>query len=298
MTWPPAYPQIVLPAELAGHEILASVSGGKDSTAMLLALREAAIPHRAVFADTGWEHPAVYEYLDLLRERLCPIDVVGAQGGMVARMRHRAGFPSRVQRWCTRELKIEPLREYAGAVEDETGRPAASAVGVRAAESQQRSGLDALEREADGPRAWGHWVWRPLITWSVEEVLRIHAAHGLPVNPLYQAGASRVGCWPCIYAGKPELRLVADTDPGRIDEIRGLEHEFTQLRASRNAETPGRYAHAQATFFQTRTRNGPVMDIDAQVEWSRTKRGGVEFEPEPPVGGCLRWGLCDTGDGS
>lgn len=46
--------------------IIVSVSGGKDSTAMLLKAleehpREQIMP---VFCDTGWEHPAVYEYLD------------------------------------------------------------------------------------------------------------------------------------------------------------------------------------------------------------------------------------------
>lgn len=61
-----------------------------------------------------------------------------------------------------------------------------------------------------------------------------------------------------------------------------------------NAITPGRYQHEEATFFLTRTRNGPVMGIDAQVAWSRTKHGGVEYEPEPPRGGCMRWGLCDV----
>ena len=66
-----------LPAEGVGLHVIASVSGGKDSTALILALREAEIPARHVFADTGWEAPETYEYLDLLRARLgITIDVV------------------------------------------------------------------------------------------------------------------------------------------------------------------------------------------------------------------------------
>ena len=73
---------ITLPDAIKGLPIIASVSGGKDSTAMLLALREADIPFRAVFADTGWEAPETYAYLDTLRARLgIVIDVVGAPGG-------------------------------------------------------------------------------------------------------------------------------------------------------------------------------------------------------------------------
>jgi 3'-phosphoadenosine 5'-phosphosulfate sulfotransferase (PAPS reductase)/FAD synthetase len=44
--------------------IIASVSGGKDSTAMCLHLKEQGLEYRAVFMDTGWETQAVYDYID------------------------------------------------------------------------------------------------------------------------------------------------------------------------------------------------------------------------------------------
>lgn len=52
---------LVLPRELEGQELVVSVSGGKDSNAVILALREAEIPARFVFADTGWEAAETYE---------------------------------------------------------------------------------------------------------------------------------------------------------------------------------------------------------------------------------------------
>jgi 3'-phosphoadenosine 5'-phosphosulfate sulfotransferase (PAPS reductase)/FAD synthetase len=81
------------------------VSGGKDSTATALALVEAGIPHRRVFADTRWEAPETYDHLDMLRAKLGPIDVVGYPGGMPAKIREGARFASRMQRWCTRERR-------------------------------------------------------------------------------------------------------------------------------------------------------------------------------------------------
>jgi len=301
-----------MPAEVAGCLLVANVSGGKDSTALMLALREADLPFRAVFADTGWEAPETYRYLDTLRSKIGPIDVVGVEGGMVARAVNRAGFPGRMQRWCTRELKIEPLRAYHDRVEQETGVETVSVLGIRAEESTKRALMKPLEDEPPGPRQWGGWIWRPLLGWSVQDVIEIHRRHGVPMNPLYHRGHDRVGCYPCIFARKEEIRLLP---PERVDEIERLEQQITDLRAQRNAEhevarptiertlvwqainggpPKPRYTHERASFFQTQ-RQG-FEGIRAVVEWSRTERGGKQFSILQPVptGGCMRWGTCEA----
>ena len=285
-------PRVDVPELARELTCVVSMSGGKDSTACALALREAGIPFRMVFADTGWEAPETYAHLDHLREKLGPIDVVGVDGGMVAKIHARAGFPARMQRWCTRELKLRPLRKYHDAIEA-AGNETVCVVGVRAAESAARAKMRAWEDD----ETWGGWMWRPILSWSVEDVLAIHHRHGVEVHPLYKRGHERVGCFPCIFANKEEVRLIAEHAPERIDQIRGLERWVGEERARRNAETPGRYAHEVGTFFQSRDpgRAGSAS-IDRVVEWSRTSRGGRQLPllQSAPSGGCFRWGLCES----
>jgi 3'-phosphoadenosine 5'-phosphosulfate sulfotransferase (PAPS reductase)/FAD synthetase len=293
-------PVVKRPEEFDDLDVIASVSGGKDSTALILALREAEIPARFIFADTGWEAQETYDYLDLLRARLgIKIGVVGHPGGMVAKIRARAGFPTRMARWCTVELKVQPLRAWHDAYIARTGRETVNTVGVRAEESASRAKLPEVDDEPQGSLTWGGWVWRPLLRWSVEDVLRIHQRHGIPVNPLYQRGHGRVGCYPCIYATKEEIRLIAQNSPEVIDEIEELEQYAEAERVIRNAahvpteKRPVRYNHMQATYFQTRNHIAP-MNIRQIVAWSRTDRKGLPVLAPQPTGGCMRWGLCET----
>lgn len=284
--------------------VVANVSGGKDSTALSLWLTEQGIQHRRVFADTGWEHPDTYRYLDSVESVLGEIDRVSPLLPMADLIRKKGMFPGRLHRYCTSELKVRPINDYMASVDPEWR--AIVALGIRADESAARA--NALEWEHDG-NDMERWTWRPLLRWTLDDVIAIHKRHGIAPNPLYLRGASRVGCWPCIHARKTEIRMVADESPERIAEIRELEAELGARRALKMqdpeyAQKATEKGFIDPTFFSTTkrvedgVRKGNAVPIDEAVTWSRTTRGGRQFElfDTEPDKGCLRWGLCETAE--
>ncbi len=282
--------------------VIISVSGGKDSTCTALLLKEAGIAFSSVHMDTGWEHPATEEYVrDYLPTIIGPVEVIqGRGGGMENLVRRKAMFPGRHNRFCTQELKVYPFKAYLETLDDEP----VNAVGIRADESKARSKFTEWDENA----GMDCTVWRPLLRWTYQDVIDMHHRHNVKPNPLYLQGATRVGCWPCIFAQKKEIRMIADIDPARIDRIRSLEGEMTQAAEERAAARGETLAEPHTWFKNPRRRAGPESKtahlpirspIDEVVEWSRTKRGGTEFEPlAAPLAdeGCMRWGMCETHD--
>lgn len=315
---------------LRGRTVLASVSAGKDSAAMCLYLKEQGISFIAVHQRTGWdaERMGFYEYMrGELTRVIGPIIEIQGPRLMSDLVRHKGMFPSRKRRVCTEGLKIEPMQKYLRELADQ-GLDVVNAIGIRADESADR----ATALEWDFSPMLDCDVWRPILTWSIDDVVAIHKRHGLAPNPLYLLGATRVGCWPCINATKAEIKLVADKDPQRIGELRALEAEvgaaammrYERDRAKWLEEPPpeptvGSKKHATWTrkrarlmspfvapaFFQAKLEDPPgsglypCWPIDKVVEWSRTSRGGRQFgfelfTADPGEAGCMRWGLCET----
>ena len=294
---------------------IASISGGKDSAAMALHLLEEGISYRNVFYDTGWEHPAVYEYIDgPLTKAIGKIEIItpplptldenqervarkyedrlGHVSAMIRWIIKKSIFPSRRIRYCTDYLKIRAIKNLVKEI-NERGDIPVNIVGIRAAESAARAKMPEREISIQLDCA----VWRPILSWSTEQVIDIHKRHGLPPNPLYLQGADRVGCWPCIFSRKSEMRFIADNDPDRIALIRDLELDVSNLARARYEAKDKTMTQAPTFFGQNGPSGNGVSTIDQVVAWARTSRGGRQFEliPEEPIAGCIAWGLCDTG---
>jgi len=201
-------------------------------------------------------------------------------------------FPSTKAAFCTQELKTLPLMEYQlGFIEREEADAVWSWQGVRIEESQSRrrrlqiSGHLCRSFEVVGG---GIYNYRPILRWKAADVFEAADLYGLKPNPLYLQGMSRVGCMPCINAGKDEVLEISKRFPDEIDRIEAWE-----------AAVANTSKRMESSFFPDPDRDAHLnkRGIRKVVEWSKTQRGGqlmdwIRINEEPKV--CQSaYGLCE-----
>jgi len=266
------------------------LSGGKDSVALWLWAKRGGLNPIAVYCDTRFEWGGHYKHLDLLEARIGPIIRIARHESFLEATRRHRMFPSRVKKWCSGELKMEPFRDWLNAYREREQTDAVQLLlGYRRQESKDRA--DMVERE------WSDFykidVWRPILDWSIDDVIAEHRRAAIPMHPLYHAGAERVGCFPCVNAPKAELRLVSEMAPERVDEIREVEREIGRTMFTRDRRSEKRALVRSGVPVEQAGPSVVPISIDEVMAWACTKHGGKEIQLERPKTGCARWGSCE-----
>ena len=225
-----------------------ALSGGKDSTAMLLGMIERGMQIDCIlFCDTGLEFPAMYEHLAKLEEdtgrRITRIKAEhsyeylmfdapvrrGADSPIVKRYGAGSlgyGWPGPRQRWCTTRLKDMPREKFFRELRKQYC--VKEYIGI-AADEQYR-----LERERNKNPDHVH----PLVDWNMTEkdCLRYCYEHGYDWNGLYgQFG--RVSCWCCPLQSLQELRQLYKNHPALWQTLKEWDKRtWRKFRADYSAE--------------------------------------------------------------
>ena len=177
------------------HHVL-SLSGGKDSSALAVYLRDRVPDLKYVFCDTGKELRETYEYLDDLQAYL---------GKEIIRLSDDRGFdhwlkvyggylPSSHMRWCTKMLKIKPFEKW---VEKELrNEQVIMYVGIRADEDQRKAYVSTK------PNITAVYPFKEASI-DAQGVLRILQDAGLDL-PKYYDWRTRSGCYFCFFQRRAE----------------------------------------------------------------------------------------------
>jgi 3'-phosphoadenosine 5'-phosphosulfate sulfotransferase (PAPS reductase)/FAD synthetase len=264
-------------------KITLSFSGGKDSVASWLYLRDLGHDVTCVFCDTGHEAPETYNYIETLkREHDCPLVWIQAKvrdiwkGEVPERWQSIADapltmetlsiikkwFPSPTARFCTTFLKLVPFQKW---ILENTTADEWIASGVRAEESPKRASLE--EQYFDNYMQ--RWRWLPIHKWTAEQVFRLHAKSDVPPNPLYKMGAARVGCDPCIMARKDELRETALRRPEVFERLAAMEDRVgSTLRKQISTFFPRKKTSASYRSLLDSVSNYAIPSADDVRRWA------------------------------
>jgi 3'-phosphoadenosine 5'-phosphosulfate sulfotransferase (PAPS reductase)/FAD synthetase len=190
------------------------ISGGKDSAALAIYLRDRVPEMEYFFCDTGRELPETYEYLQRLETILAkPIARLNADRDFDHWLWVYGGaLPSPQMRWCTRMLKIKPLEAWIG------DGPAFTYIGIRADENRE-----------------GYISRKPNITpvfpfkddgLVKDDILRILDEAGVGL-PSYYSWRTRSGCFFCFFQRKYEWVKLAEEHPELFEKAIAYEDKAT-----------------------------------------------------------------------
>lgn len=218
-----------------------SLSGGKDSTALAIYMRDRVPEMEYVFCDTNKELPETYEYLDRLQAYLGrPIVRLNAQRGFDHWLQVYGGYlPSSRMRWCTKMLKLRPFEEY---VKDD---PVRSYIGIRA--DEDREGYISTK-----PNIKAVFPFKEAGI-AEADVKRILDESGLGL-PKYYEWRTRSGCYFCFFQRKAEWAGLLERHPDlyekakeyeKIDEANGIRYTWSQTESLEELARPERLQEIQ-----------------------------------------------------
>lgn len=252
------------------------LSGGKDSAALAIYMRQhyPELNIEYFFTDTGKELPEVYEFLGKLEGFLGRrIHQLNPGRTFDFWLREYGNFlPSARTRWCTRQLKLLPFRQWIKPWLAQ-GDEVVSYVAIRSDEDHREGYTSTHEnlrvampfREAGVDR---------------DRVLEILHSSGVGL-PQYYEWRSRSGCTFCFFQQKIEWVRLKRVHPEAFEEaknyektalIHGSPFTWSHGESLRELERPERIAEIEADFEARRRREvgsrriNPLRVLNAMEE--------------------------------
>ena len=234
---------------------LLGLSGGKDSSALAVYMRDRVPKMEYFFSDTGKELPETYEFLDRLEVLLGKPIVRLNMDSDDSKNRdfdhwltlYGGLLPSSQVRWCTVNLKIKPFEEYVGedkayhyiairADEDRVGYKPLKTTSLRNIEPKYPFKEDGITKE---------------------DVYRILEESGLGL-PDYYKWRTRSGCYFCFFQRKSEWVGLLEQHPDLFELAKGYE-KF-------NEETGERFTWCQGESLEELSDIERIAQIKANTE--------------------------------
>lgn len=226
-------------------------SGGKDSQAMYLVIRAMVPADRivVVHADLGeveWAGLKDHIKANIDGHQLHVAEAVYADGSpktLLGEWDRKGKAPSPSQKWCTSDLKRDPIAKVVRRLANERGCDVVvNCMGLRSGESCDRAKLEPMsvnKRATNTKRTVYDWL--PIHTLTTAEVFSIIANAGQQPHPMYAMGMSRLSCCFCIMGSKGDLTRAATLNPELYAKYVALEKKtgYTVVKGKGLEEVTG-----------------------------------------------------------
>ena len=270
-----------------GVRHICGISGGKDSSALAVYMRDRVPQMEYFFCDTGAELPETYAYLDKLETALGkPIQRLNARKGFDHWFEvYRGALPSPSMRWCTKVMKIQPIEEWIGTDE------AVSYVAIRADESG-RKGYVSTKPNINAVF--------PFVEDGIDHdgVMRILEDAGIGL-PSYYEWRTRSGCYFCFYQRKAEWIGLHDRHPDLFERAVAIENKVVLDAGSDGDASFGEFAMKGRQYTWSGGESLPELLMRREEILERHKTAALRAElrkPNRPMWDLLADALDDEDD--
>jgi hypothetical protein len=231
------------------------ISGGKDSAALAVHLRDRIPNMEYVFCDTGKELKETYEFIDKLEAYL--------NAHVIRLPKELPGFsenydfdhfielfngylPSASNRWCTKDLKLKPFEHFIGE------NSVINYVGIRADEAR----VGYISTKPNVKTVF------PFIEDGIDKegVLRILDDAGIGL-PEYYSWRSRSGCYFCFYQSRGEWKSLKEKHPDLFEKAKAYEKDDFTWRENESLDEAVAKAHVEKGKLKTANSSPLLVDI-------------------------------------
>ncbi len=232
-----------------------SLSGGKDSAALAIYMRDRVPTMEYVFHDTDKELPETYAYLSQLQAILGkPIQRTQAVMNFDQWLKVYGGMiPSSHRRWCTKMLKLKPFEDWIG--DDQVF----NYIGIRA--DEDREGYISTKTNIT-----------PVYPFREDgvvyaDVVQILEDSGLGLPKYTDWGRTRSGCYFCFFQQKIEWVRLKENYPDLYEKAKAYESanklngnpfNWNGSESLAELEKPERMAEIKRKWEESRTHRAPV----------------------------------------
>ncbi len=236
------------------NKVVVSISGGKDSSALLWWAIENFPKEKLVavhsIIDIDWDEtlPMVRKQCEFFGIELVTVQAIDKHGNTKGfldqltspRVNRKSGevgqykFPDMGNRWCTSILKTGPIDKYCRSL---TGN-VLCLIGERREESSNRAKLEAVRPDVKNSKKGRTVVkYSPILDLTEKQVWELMKSENIPVHPCYDLGVKRASCAICIFSSKEDIAIAAKHAPHivkkYIEAERKIDHTFRYKPATK-----------------------------------------------------------------